>query len=330
MRHKFIWLSVCGLAMLMSCKDIQVTTRVYPDGSCQRTIACTADSGHVPQNAYPIPQDSTWQSGFIRHFKDSTKKAYQAVKRFSSVTELHDFYQTQRDSVLAFHCQIKLDKKFRWFYTYLTFRETWQAYNQLKRIPVTDFISLEDVRKKPKESDEESNKKLDQWEERALFEEFFAYVSERLPIGDLSKEHFAAYKEPLFKALMDSSQKHETDEIIATCRTVLQTPAVQQLAPIIDAFMVDMEKKIEFMGDMESNSYQNIIQMPGLLISTNSTEVQNQQVSWQIDAVQFRFQDYEMWATSRVINTWAFMVSGALGLGLILLLVFALWRKPRI
>jgi hypothetical protein len=328
-KRRLTWFGLSCLAMLLSCKDIQVTTRIFPDGSCQRTVACTADSGRVPGNAYPIPRDSTWQSSFVRHFKDSTKTAYQAVKTFRTVAELNDYYQAENDSAFAFHCQIRLEKRFRWFYSYLTFRETWQAYNLFDKVPVTDYVSLQDLREKHNDADEEQNNKLDQWEKRALFAEFFTYVQARLPIGDLTSERLTANKEALFQALMDSTQKQETDDILATCGAVLQTPAVQHLRPVIEACMIEIEKKIEFMSDLENNSYKNVVEMPGLLVSTNSADVQNRQVSWQIDALQFRFQDYEMWATSRVINTWAFLVSGAVGFALLLLLVLALWRQRR-
>jgi hypothetical protein len=325
-----VWLFCLGACLLSSCKDIQVGTRIFRDGSCERTVACTADSGRVPISVFPVPSDSTWQSEFVRNLKDSTHKIhqahiYQAHKTFGSVAELNAYYQTNKDSALAFHSKISLDKKFRWFYTYLTYRETYCTFTPFKLVPITKYIRLDEL---SGGDEKERNKKVDQWLEQAVFEELYLFLNSHLPLGDLTKERLAAQKKALYKVIMDTNEGDDAELLLQACANVLGSPAVLQLKEPAKELLAEIEKKISFSLDLEQNSYKNSVEMPGLILATNSTCVVSRQVNWQIDPRQFEFQDYEMWVTSRVINTWAFIVSGLVGAGLLVLLLAALLRRP--
>jgi hypothetical protein len=61
--------------------------------------------------------------------------------------------------------------------------------------------------------------------------------------------------------------------------------------------------------------------MPGLITGTNSSVLSGNRVSWDVFPMAFLLEDYTMVAESRVINVWAFIVSGMVLLGLISLLV---------
>jgi hypothetical protein len=279
----------------------------------------------VPESVFPIPNDATWRTEFVRNLKDSTHKLYQAHKTYGSVAELNAYYQTNKDSTLAFHSNISLDKKFRWFYTYLTYRETYNAFTPFKLVPVTNYVRLDEL---TGGDEKERNKKLDKWLEQAIFEEFYLFLNLHLPLGDLTKERLAVQKAALYKVVIDSTKDDDAEVLLQACARVVQSPAILQLREPAKTLLAEIEKKINFSSELEQNSYKNSVEMPGLILATNSTSVVSRQVNWQIDPRQFEFQDYEMWVTSRVINTWAFIVSGVVGAGLLVLLLIALLRRP--
>jgi len=49
------------------------------------------------------------------------------------------------DTTLQVIIQVKLDKRFRWFHTLFTYRETYKDHNPFKRVPISDYLSEEDL-----------------------------------------------------------------------------------------------------------------------------------------------------------------------------------------
>ena len=62
--------------------------------------------------------------------------------------------------------------------------------------------------------------------------------------------------------------------------------------------------------------------MPGLITGTNSTTLTGSQVSWDVFPMAFLLENYAMTVESRVVNIWAFVLSGLVLLGLVSLLAF--------
>jgi hypothetical protein len=62
-------------------------------------------------------------------------------------------------------------------------------------------------------------------------------------------------------------------------------------------------------------------EMPGLITGTNSTALAGNRVSWDLVPMAFLLEDYTMVVESRVINVWAFLLSGLVLLSLVGLLV---------
>jgi hypothetical protein len=89
----------------------------------------------------------------------------------------------------------------------------------------------------------------------------------------------------------------------------------------------DYDKKmanIEYI--LAFQDYKEEVQLPGLITGTNSSIIKGNQVSWQVESSSFFITDFEMYAESRVINNWAFVVAGIVVLGLVVLLVVKAFR----
>lgn len=56
----------------------------------------------------------------------------------------------------------------------------------------------------------------------------------------------------------------------------------------------------------------NVVEMPGLILDTNSEEVDGNRITWETGNAQYFVYDYEMWAESRMVNRWAVWVTGIL------------------
>jgi len=70
-----------------------------------------------------------------------------------------------------------------------------------------------------------------------------------------------------------------------------------------------------------SQKYTLEAEMPGLITKTNSTIMYGNTVSWDVHSLSFYFEDYEMYVESRIVNYWAFILSGIVVLLLLIALV---------
>jgi hypothetical protein len=93
---------------------------------------------------------------------------------------------------------------------------------------------------------------------------------------------------------------------------------------IFEDFMKKM-KVLEAIFGLEG--YTEEVEMPGLITATNSAMLKGNQVRWEFQPISVAASDYEMYAESRVINYWAFVLAGCVLLGLVVLLAVKAVRR---
>ena len=67
--------------------------------------------------------------------------------------------------------------------------------------------------------------------------------------------------------------------------------------------------------------------MPGIITETNSTNLIGNRVSWEVEADSFLLRDKVMMVESRVVNYWAFILTGLVVFGLLVLIVLKGFRR---
>ena len=85
--------------------------------------------------------------------------------------------------------------------------------------------------------------------------------------------------------------------------------------------------KLQNMLPGYDDSFTNLTIMPGLIISTNSTELNGNTVSWAVDSENFFEKDYTLLVESRKVNKGPIIVSGAVIALLLIGLVVGMVRK---
>jgi hypothetical protein len=95
-----------------------------------------------------------------------------------------------------------------------------------------------------------------------------------------------------------------------------------RLKEIQPSLFGEFNRKLKFLENlMLMENFQVEAEMPGLITATNSSALSGNRVSWEIFPMAFLLEDYSMTVESRVINVWAFVISGLILLGLVGLLV---------
>ncbi|HNW58989.1 MAG TPA: hypothetical protein PKI62_04895 [bacterium] len=297
-----------ALALLLpGCKEIETTTEIFADGSIERTIVQNNKTDGLAASAFTLPVDSTWSIVEKTSTKDSNTVVTTARKKFSSAKLLQQTYTRACARPYRVKIDLAVEKKFRWFYTYYEYRESYRAYNPFLLLPKADYLTEKDLAAwiATPDSDDTYDDKVEEWLMAGVFEEFFQSLSDhagRLHHPELTPAILLAAKDKLRTALMDSTNVEDLEDITRVCAKVLGTPVVQSLRPAIDSTFKVIEAKMNFDDEVRHTRYLNRVVMPGRVWASNGQAIDSVKVEWPVSAKQFFLDDYTMWAKSRRLN----------------------------
>lgn len=151
MKNKsFIRLLTISLILIISvsgCLDYTITTQVNPDGSLDRIFTVRGDSSAIFDGSVKVPVDSTWE--ITTRWEDVTKKdssnerkyVYTARKHFANVNALNQEIYSDSAFTKNTNIKVQINRSFRWFYTFITYHETYQKYFPFNEIPVNNYMT---------------------------------------------------------------------------------------------------------------------------------------------------------------------------------------------
>jgi hypothetical protein len=149
-----------------ACVDIEVSTILNADGSLDRVVEVNSDSELKGYDELPFPIDSSWQ---IDYKVDTTMKSkpyrYVFKKHYNSVDELNNDYENIANSLTKFNRKVIVDRRFRWFYTYVTYEEKYEKLAKGNYRPFEQYLS--DIEKEARRyENSDSIKKVDSTERK--------------------------------------------------------------------------------------------------------------------------------------------------------------------
>ena len=328
--HRLLSVSVMLISMLFweGCLEIDIETKISPDGSCERVITIPRDSVSIPHSAFPIPVDPSWTTEWKKTGKDSPKYEYIARKHFATPEQLSSEYSTRPDTSLL-KIRVDVKKRFEWFYTYIKYEEIYDLDNPFHKIPISDFLSEEEIDSYRRGVDDDSIKaRVDKWFMRNIFEDYFADAVKSLEKKNdpsLPASLLIEKKELLYNVTMNDSGPQNVDDLLRILEKIMNTKAVNSLRDEFDKLWQDTEAKLSRLSDADG-SYTNSVELPGLILDTNSDKIEGSRISWKFASDQLRIGEYMMKAESRVTNVWAFIITGILVVFIIFLIVLKLHR----
>ncbi len=329
------------LSMMISlsgCLDMNVHTLIAPDGSCERVITMKLPSRRLPDNAFPVPIDSTWTVDWKDIAEKDMKYEYTARKMFQTPEDFQHEYAALSDTN-AIGINASIDREFEWFFTYIEYNEEYSFRNPFGNIPVSDYLSKEEVERfVGGDKNDSLKRKVDRWMSRDLFEELYRPLvaeakrhTETPDLASLLQEKtelcFDRFLE--IDSVNSKNPKHaedprndNVDNAEGTLRAiakVLHSDAVLALRPAAENAWRILETKLNRMKHPDAWRYS--VQMPGLILSSNSPTVEGNTATWKFGADQIQVGTYRMHAASRVSNVWAFVVTGIVSILVVLIAI---------
>jgi hypothetical protein len=335
MKAKYVILTLAIIFLgLSSCREITVKTSLNTDGSFTRTIIIKGDSADVIKSDLPYPVDASWERNIIRDTVDSTKFICTYTKEFRDDGSLNASIRKDSGWRKQINREIMISKRFMFFYSFLTYREVYEAADPSKLLDYKDYLSAADMewlRDQKVPLNTQDSMLLDTAEARAghylhdaLTEEIRLTLQnglERSGDPELKTIDVSLYKDSIAKydTIWYDNNFHESIDALAAWTGNEKINELHNLSPPV---FEELHKKIQFFDKIMMMAEYNVeVEMPGLITATNSTQLIGNTVSWHIHSLSFYFDDYEMYVESRVINYWAFIVAGVVLFALIILMI---------
>jgi hypothetical protein len=318
---------VLGMVILMmtlgACREINVRTTVNRDGSFTRTITVSGDSAEAFKKELPYPVDATWTMTSKKDTAGKGKFIVTYTKNFKDCEALNTAIGSDTSWLghLVRHTDIR--KKFGFFYSYIEYRETYPAANPFTALPYKAFVTPEDylwiTREHPvvSPSDSIKSKAAEDKVMNYLVESATAGVEKVLAMGlrklndrALDKIKVAEFHDRI-RVLISKGNFRDEGVIIDSLRIWTGNSEVNRLKEIQPPLFGDFNRKAELLENLLTmENFHAEIVMPGLITATNSTMLTGNQVSWDVFPMVFLLEDYSMVVESRVINVWAFVLTG--------------------
>lgn len=330
------------LFVLPGCLDIYFTTEVKPNGEISKTIVFEGDSTDILDVYFPFMEDESWEREWIYIDKDNSKLILSKTFKNAKQAGLD---LNPDDSLPYIRIQPEFKKKFRWFFSYIEYTDLLLATNPFDKIDWREYLTEDEVDLIPmddedreadpryiKEEYEIAEKRFEDYLLNSGFEEFFQLFMQALRKTngiDLKEEDVLAKKQELFKLAVDAGENDYADAILISFQGILDSTDLAKIGQQNKELLGYFDKKIDFFSVALDDNLYFTIRMPGLLINTNSNQIEGNSLSWEVDSFDAYFKDYPMTAESRIVNIWAFVVSGIAIAILLFSLVWSVFRRKK-
>lgn len=339
---KFIGLVLVLLSVASCSTNYRITTRVHRDGTVEREVYAFGDSAFMAGNASRNPFLFSIDSGWTVVRLDSTLKCdffgtegklnVKVNRSLSSTKNGLDFFSTAKEWARSLVVpQEKLDKRFRWFYTYYTFTCKYHEIVNKGPVPMNSYLNKQEQKLffqgdmstcqglNGIELDDRLNgleDKFQQWFYKTQFELYYDVIYH---FSDLSGDtiylsRMMADKQAVFSSA--NSEKSDLDCSISSVANLLDTYYHTKLFSVLyQKNNGEMESMLQEKYN-EINLFEDVIKyeltMPGKLIFANTSLRDKDALVWKVDAYRLLPGDYTLTAESRTTNTWAFIIAGLL------------------
>lgn len=343
MRNMGMWTL---LVLLASCSaNFRMITRIDKKGNIDREVYARGDSafraGDFSHNPFLFLPEGGWRLEYpdssirFNFFGEETMFNVKAMRTLKA-----DFDSGDTVNVPSFSPKEewmrplaapreKLEKRFRWFYTYYLYTCTFTELTEKGPVPLEKYIDQRDqallfrgdLNTCEGMNGIELKNKLDAVADQ--FQQWFVETQFELSC-EVWEETLKNSADTVYLPLLLKKK----EEIWRTDKRLSENNdySLAQVADLLDKwyktnffsnFYKRKEKEMNFSFDKKcriielfDNQIRFELAMPGKLLSANTTLVENDMPVWKVDAYRLLSGDYTLKAESRKTNVWAFCITG--------------------
>ena len=339
--HLKIGLLIIIMFTFSACKEIEITTTVNSDGSIDRLMEVRSDSEIEDLSDLPFPIDSSWTFKKEIDTTQEKKYIYRFEKHFEEAAQINLEYKTIKNSMNRFNRKVSLNKKFRFFYTYFEYKEEYKKLADADYEPFNDILSDEEkevLYYEPEDSikfqididttelkllQKSAEEKFEKWFEENMENEIFYNLKQDLQDFDIKiiSENDIDKNKDTIKLVIDSiGAEKMQNSLYSFLNNYFSTTEFEKIIQAKESNLSKLEDDFEYI--LEQTEFKYNLNMPGIIIDTNAEILKGNHMSWQIDATELFFVNKSCYAESRIVNRWAFILTGIF---LVFVIIFLLW-----
>ena len=352
------------LPLFTACSDApdKMLTIISTDGSCQREISAMVDSAFMTgsisekNNPFPVEIDSSYsivwryKDGKIRTDFPITQSLYDSIiladttifnpkkkkndflvfvsQNYKSVEEMSEKFRLKPSHPWSeMDVKYSFEKKFRFFYSYFTYTETYPQVETSFEVPIENYMSKEEAdfwfNGEPdltqgmngleiQEYTDVLNEKYNIWVHQNVWNMQYKVLIDSYDLiinSPISKEELMRLRNTIFEKY--SSKDDITQDMEGCLNHYFETNAFSVLWKMKDSPMdkFDNEFSEQYFVRCASKSFDYQLLMPGEIVYTNGVN-RNDTLSWNISAYRMFRGDYVIEAQSRKINIRMLVLTG--------------------
>lgn len=339
-----IIISAFAILVLSACHEITVQTVINKDGTFTRFVIVKGDdSTSVFDAQLPYPVDASWQHELVFD-SASNNKTYTLTysKTFDGMNDLKTAIETDTSWWKNVKRELNIEKQNGFFYSHIYFGETIRAANPFVMLNYHDYLSAEDIEllkgavkiTTPADSARLNNAedKADQFFVETITAEIILTLEEgirKINSSTLKPDDVQKYRDSIERKVQELENEHN-EQFIDYLADWSHNPEYLKLKEIKPSIFEKSDERLElFYQILMMENYDQEVELPGMLTQTNSINAVGNKVSWKVEPIAFMFEDYTMQAESRVVNYWAFILSGIILTLLVIILVLRAFVRKK-
>ena len=251
-----------------------------------------------------------------------------ARQNYTSATEMDTRFRLRRShSWSGLKVKHLLDKKFRWFYTYYTYKETYPQLKTSFSIPVEKFMTKDEAMfwftGKPdilkgmngveiREYVGTIEDNFHKWFNKNLWDSEYRVLLENysnIAKLQVSKDRLKVLKDTIFNAKVNKVEDFKMEQILDS---YFKTSVFTAFWKTDNCPMVKFESDFNDQGFVEyfKEAFTYKLIMPGVVTGQNNAVVHGDTLVWNLTAYRLIPAPYVIEAQSRKANIWAFILTG--------------------
>jgi hypothetical protein len=146
-------------------------------------------------------------------------------------------------------------------------------------------------------------------------------------ITGVKEEKIDNYKDTIFSYLDSVDIEGMQEKIYSQLNELMNTQIFDKIIQATESNISHLEDDIEYVFDQTEFTYN--LNMPGIILDTNADVLRGNRMRWDIDPTELFLSDKSCHAESRIVNRWAFIVSGIIILFAVFMLIWAALKKRK-
>lgn len=325
-------ISVFGFGFMSCEQNVAMETILLENGSVSRRIILQeVDSASSNENMFGVNQEAGWEVEMARIGKNKFDITFE--KTFPSVEAMNTEMNQEDDG--RFRVRSELTSRFRWFYTYHRYSDTFISLNRMQGVDQEHYFTREDylfIDRLPAEGKPISradsfflaklnDRIYEDFASRGYYEENFSALVKALEVTGAPpqwKDSLMQRKEEYYNELIKSEDFDDENFplILERMNAPLDMVALRRAHKELTR---DFERRVDFMSKAASTRMLHSVQLPWKITDTNADSIAYNRAFWMPPVVKFVLKDHTMFVEGRSFNVWAGIVSAVVVLITILL-----------